>query len=241
MNEPIEEHNGDPNLRYAEYALGVLEADARDAVASEIATSAEAAAAVARWEIRLLPLAELIPEEPPAAHLWTQIARATQASSTGRAGSPRLQSDASLWRALAVGASALAAALLVFVLLRPAPTLVSPSYLTSTILAGNGSVGWTATVDRRHARLIVVPGAPAPLPSGRSPELWVIPAGARPVALGMIAPERPITLVLNAAALAQVAPSAQLAVSVEPPAGSPTGQPTGAVIGIGTIREVPAS
>ncbi len=69
MNEPIEEHNGDPNLRYAEYALGVLEADARDAVASEIATSAEAAAAVARWEIRLLPLAELIPEEPPAAHL----------------------------------------------------------------------------------------------------------------------------------------------------------------------------
>lgn len=241
MNAPVEEHNGDRNLRYAEYVLGVLEADARAAVASEIATDAAAAAAVARWELRLLPLAELVPGEIPAAHVWARIASATQASSAERAGPPRHRIDTSLWRALAIGASALAAVLLVFVLLRPAPTLVSPSYLASTILSGNGSVGWTATLDRRRTRLIVVPGTPAPLPPGRALELWVIPAGARPVALGMIAPERPVTLVLSGTLLSQMGPTAQLAVSVEPPGGSPTGQPTGAVIGTGAIREVPAS
>ena len=45
-------HNGDDrnNLRYAEYVLGVLDADARAAVAREIASSDEAATAVARWQ-----------------------------------------------------------------------------------------------------------------------------------------------------------------------------------------------
>ena len=146
-----------------------------------------------------------------------------------------------MWRALALGASALAAALLVFVLLRPAPNLLGPAYLTSTIQADNGAVIWTATLDRRHARLVVVPGTPTPLPASRAPELWLIPAAAKPSALGMIEPDRPITLALNGALLAQLSPTGKLAVSIEPPGGSPTGQPTGAVIGLGAIRQVPGS
>jgi anti-sigma-K factor RskA len=241
MNTSVDEHDDDPDLRFGEYVLGVLDADARAAVAREIAASTEAAAAVARWELKLLPLANLIPEAAPAAHVWTRIAAATQTSAPSRAQTRGPQNNVSLWRAIAVGASALAAVLLVFVLLRPAPLLVSPSYLASTIQAGNGAVGWTATLDRRHARLIVVPGTPAPLPPARAPELWVIPAGGKPVALGMIARERPVTLMLNATLLAQVGPTAKLAVSVEPPSGSPTGQPTGAIIGIGAIQLVPGS
>lgn len=241
MNTSVDEHDEDPDLRFAEYVLGVLDADARAAVERDIAASTEAAAAIARWELKLLPLAELVPEVAPAAHIWPRIASATQTATRSRAQTPGLQDNVSLWRAIAIGASALAAVLLVFVLLRPAPTLVSPSYLASTIQVGNGVVGWTATLDRRHARLIVVPGAPAPMPPARAPELWVIPAVGKPVALGMIALERPVTLALNATLLSQVGPTAKLAVSVEPPGGSPTGQPTGAVIGLGTIQEIPGS
>ena len=47
MNTAAEEANH--NLRYAEYVLGVLDADARAAVAQEIQTTDEAAAAVALW------------------------------------------------------------------------------------------------------------------------------------------------------------------------------------------------
>ena len=240
MNTPVAERNGDAELRYGEYVLGVLDADERAAVAREVAASAEAAAAVLRWELKLLPLTELVPEVAPAPHVWTQIASATQASQPSDA-RLRRRGTLSRWRALAIGASALAAGLLVFVLLRIAPVAVSPAYLASAIEASNGSVIWTATLDRGHGRLIVVPGTATPLPPSRAPELWVIPANAKPVALGMIVPDRPITLILNGSLLAQVGPTAKLAISIEPPGGSPTGQPTGAIIGVGAIRQVPGS
>lgn len=241
MNSPIEQPDGDPDLRYAEYVLGVLDAEARAAVAHEIASSAEAATAVAQWERKLLPLAEQVPPVPPAAHVWQRIASATEDSAVSRPRSPGQRTGAPLWRAIALGASALAAALLLFVVLRPGPRLTSPTYLASTIQADNGAALWTATLDRPHARLIVVPATPTPLPPDRAPELWVIPAGGKPVALGMIASGQPVTLTLTAAVLAQVGTNAKLAVSIEPPTGSPTGQPTGPVIGAGAVRDVPAS
>jgi anti-sigma-K factor RskA len=58
--------DGNNHLRYAEYVLGVLDADARAAVAHEIATTDEAATAVALWQRRLMPLADTIVEVTPA-------------------------------------------------------------------------------------------------------------------------------------------------------------------------------
>jgi anti-sigma-K factor RskA len=48
-----------------------------------------------------------------------------------------------------------------------------------------------------------------------------------------------VTLALDPALLARLGPTAALAVSVEPIGGSPTGQPTGPVIGKGTIAAAP--
>ena len=58
MNTPVLENDDD--LRYAEYVLGVLDVDARAAVAQDIEVSPAAAAAVAVWERNLLPLADEI-------------------------------------------------------------------------------------------------------------------------------------------------------------------------------------
>jgi anti-sigma-K factor RskA len=237
MNAPAEGHNGDRDLRYAEYVLGVLDADERAAVAAEMVSSPETAARVRWWEHELLPLAELVSEVAPAEHVWTRIASATRSADAVPKRSS-LWSSLALWRYVAIGASAAAVALLFLVVLRP---VGGPAYWSSTIQQNNGSVGWTATLDRQRGRLIVVPGTPAALPPARAAELWLIPAGAKPLALGMIALDQPVTLMLGSGLLGQIAATAKLAVSVEPIGGSPTGQPTGAVIAIGAIQEVPAS
>src|ERR1700728_1835846 len=103
----------------------------------------------------------------------------------------------------------------------------------------NGVTGWTATMDLQNARMVVLPASPTVFEQGRAPELWLIPAGQKPISVGMLLPDKPTTLALDAALLSRLGPTALLAVSVEPIGGSPTGQPTGAVIAKGAIRASP--
>ncbi len=227
------------SLRYAEYVLGVLDADARAAVAREIETTGEAATAVALWQRRLMPLAESIEEVLPAPQVWRRIRDALQFDVPARVRSHKgLWNNLPLWHWLGIGAGVVAATLLVVVSLphlAPRPAAVSAGYMASTIQQDNGVTGWTATMDLQRARMVVVPATPAAFAEGRAPELWLIPPGEKPIAVGMIARDKPTTLALDPALLARLGPTAALAVSVEPIGGSPTGQPTGAVIAKGAI------
>jgi anti-sigma-K factor RskA len=73
----------------------------------------------------------------------------------------------------------------------------------------------------------------------RSYELWLIPTGdARPRSLGLIQPGQPIRLDIPADLAGRITPDATLAVSLEPPGGSPTGQPTGPVIANGKLTNL---
>jgi anti-sigma-K factor RskA len=239
MNTPIEDGNN--NLRYAEYVLGVLDADTRAEVAHEVLVSDEAATAVALWQRRLMPLTDTIGDVTPAPYVWARIHDALELESPTKV-TPRkgLWNNLQLWHWLGIGASAVAVALLVVVLLpRPTPTVVNAGYMASTIQQDNGTTGWTATMDLQHARMVVVPATPVAFDQGRAPELWLIPAGGKPISVGMIARDKPTTLALDPALLAQLGPTAALAVSVEPIGGSPTGQPTGAVIAKGAIGAAP--
>jgi anti-sigma-K factor RskA len=116
---------------------------------------------------------------------------------------------------------------------------VSAGYMVSNIQQDNGVTGWTATMDLQNARMVVVPASPTAFEQGRAPELWLIPAGQKPISVGMIMPDKPTTLALDAALLSRLGPTAALAVSVEPIGGSPTGQPTGPVIAKGAISAAP--
>ena len=66
-------------------------------------------------------------------------------------------------------------------------------------------------------------------------ELWLIPQGGRPHSLGLIQPGQPIRLTIPPELSGSVIKDATLAVSLEPPGGSPTGQPTGPVIAAGPL------
>lgn len=237
MNMPADD--GNDNLRYAEYVLGVLDADTRAEVAREILASDEAATATALWQRRLIPLADAIDEVTPAPYVWARIHDTLQLGAPARMPARKgLWSNLLLWRWLGIGASVMAAALLVVVFLPrpvPRPTVVSAGYMASAIQQDNGSTGWTATMDLQHARMVVVPATPVALVPGRAPQLWLLPAGGKPISVGMISRDKPTTLALAPALLARLGPTAALAVSVEPIGGSPTGQPTGAVIAKGTI------
>lgn len=243
MNTPIDD--GNHNLRYAEYVLGVLDADARAEMAREVVASDEAATAVALWQRRLIPLAESIAEVAPAPYVWARILDELKLAATKRAATPSrsgLWNNLALWHWLGIGASAVAVALLVAVTLRPrapAPVEMTVSYLAATIQQDNGSTGWTATLDPQRGHIVVVPGTPIAFEAGKAPELWLIPPGGKPIPVGMIALDRPSTLPLSAALLAKLGTAALLAVSIESPGGSPTGQPTGAVIAKGKISAAP--
>lgn len=244
MNTPA--HENDEDLRYAEYVLGVLDGEARAAVAQDIERSPTAAAAVARWERDLLPLTEEIVDVAPAPYVWPRISDALNLTSPARE-PPRkgLWNNLPLWHWIGIGASAVAVASLLILATppRPAPTpapvAVSTGYMVSSIQQDNGVTGWTATMDLQNARMVVVPAAPTAFEQGHAPELWLIPAGQKPISVGMILPDKPTTLALDPVLLSRLGPTAALAVSVEPVGGSPTGQPTGPVIAKGAISAVP--
>lgn len=240
--------NGDDDqMRYAEYVLGVLDADERAAVAREIATLSEAAVAAALWERRLTPLADSIEEVAPAPRVWTRIEQALQPRAPeGAPSRGGLWDNLALWHWLGLGASVLAVALLVVLSNpRPTPLPVPPAapanYMASTLQQDNGTTGWTITMDPQRARLVVVPATPLALETGRAPELWLVPAGGKPIAVGVISRDRPATFTLDPTLVALLGPTAVLAVSVEPLGGSPTGQPTGAIIAKGAIGAAPAA
>jgi anti-sigma-K factor RskA len=240
MNAIVE--NGNDSLRYAEYVLGVLDADARAAVAHEIETTSEAATAVANWQRHLLPLADEVGDVAPGSYVWARITEALKLGAPARTPTPRgLWNNLRLWHWVGIGASAVAAACLIVLLTEPrvAPVPAATGYMVASINQDNGVTGWTATMDLEHARIIVVPATPAAIEPGRAPELWLIPAGQKPISVGLIALDKPITLALSPALLSQLGPTAALAVSVEPPGGSTTGQPTGPVVAKGAISGAP--
>lgn len=242
MNTPAD--NDPDHLRYAEYALGVLDADGRAAVAQEILVNEQAAAAVALWQRQLAPLAEDVGEISPAPHLWIGIRQTLRLDASTRVQPrPSLWENLRLWQWIGVGASLVAAACLVVLVvapLRQQPAgVIATTLMVSTIKPENGVASWTATMDLTRQQIIVMPASPGTVAPDRSTELWLIPSGQKPIPVGVFAARTVTTLKLTPALLAQLGPTAILAVSVEPLGGSPTGQPTGPVVGTGAITGAP--
>jgi anti-sigma-K factor RskA len=104
----------------------------------------------------------------------------------------------------------------------------------ATIATPTGSQVWE--VDVYSGRLIVHAGQLPAHPTDRDFELWALPAGGKPVSLGLLptrgAAQRSLTEVQQEA----LAKAAQVAVTVEPLGGSPTGQPTSTPIFVAPLR-----
>ena len=101
----------------------------------------------------------------------------------------------------------------------------------------DGSPAYSATIDMQRGMVVVMPLGGGSIDASRVPELWLIPADGKPRSLGLIKRDGAMTMRLPAA-LRGMAAGAMLAVSMEPPGGSPTGLPTGPVMAKGRIERV---
>ena len=96
-------------------------------------------------------------------------------------------------------------------------------------------------VLKRSARWLVVKAinAEAVAIDNKAFELWTLPASGQPRSLGLLpVTEQRVEVILSPQLLAILQNTAGLAVSVEPPGGSPTGLPTGPVVYQTSILEL---
>jgi anti-sigma-K factor RskA len=211
----------------SEYALGTLRGAARRRFERWRAGTPFVDERCLFWEERLMHLAkDLKPIKPPA-HVWAAISRRLHLT-TRQTAMRRIRSFA-------------LAACLVFVVgvaalfyWRGLPAMRATA--VATISAKSGEHLWELEVfgnaDRLVARVAKLPARPA----GSDYELWALPKGAAPVSLGVLPAAGASTRTLTEMQKQALATSSQVAVSLEPPGGSPTGQPTGTVLYLAPLR-----
>jgi anti-sigma-K factor RskA len=213
----------------AEYVLGTLRGAARRRFARWRETSAVVDERCGYWEQRLLPLLGPARRIEPSPSVWSgiRLRLGLEAERARRRGDLPLALAATVLLATALG-------LLLHWRTPPARALE-----VATIASPSGSLLWRVEVygePGAAAGIDVRSGATGP-PPGRDYELWALPTGAAPVSLGVLPHgEGSVRHTLTAAQQRALAGAAQLAVSVEPPGGSPTGQPTGAVVFVAELR-----
>ena len=225
------------NLVAAEYVLGVLTAQERREIARRLEQEPVLASEVAFWEERLGGLADaVVPVAPPQA-TWSRIEAAIGAPASGTQRSSSVWQSLAFWRGFGIASATLAAAsIAALAYIGLVPSARAP--LMATLGGGSGQPNFVAAVTASGNGLVVVPAALL-TNDPRAFELWLIPAGeTRPRSLGLVQPGQPIRLNIPPELAGRITPDATLAVSLEPPGGSPTGAPTGPVIASGKLTSL---
>jgi anti-sigma-K factor RskA len=177
-----------------------------------------------------------VPPQAPPAHVWRAIERRLWPAPPAKTAPQRLWQRLSVWRGAAALAAVTAVALLVPHLMPAAPgqpPVIVVLQATGAELAGS----LVASVGGDGRSLVLQPLQQVSVQADRVLELWSVPPEGAPRSLGLISAsgstvlkrERlPATLLKGG--------TAALAVSVEPPGGSPTGAPTGPVVFAGKLQ-----
>ena len=107
-----------------------------------------------------------------------------------------------------------------------------PAYVAE-VAAEDGSLVIAAAYDAEAGALFVDRRAGGPR-EGRALEMWLIAGEAAPVSLGVLPGDAQTALAIPEALRPQLE-GGVLAISDEPPGGSPTGAPTGDELAVGEI------
>ena len=235
-----------------EIVLAIADEGEREAIIARFRDDRAFNAELHAWEMRLAPLAHAVPSVPPSHALWRRIASETINSPSEPSLTSDLPADEGVvvglaealavrtrhleskvkrWRWATAAASALAAGIALFAIL--GPRLLGPSSSEDrryvAVINSTGELPpLVVSVDLSRGELSVQPVALTQEPD-KALELWAVPRRkadfARPrCQAGASGPLSAVT------AEAWRDPGLLLAVSVEPPGGSTTGQPTGPVV-----------
>lgn len=208
----------------AEYALGTLRGPARLRFERRLEQEPALAEEVSRWQTQLAHMdTALLPVTPPE-RVWQKILQDLPAEKRARM--------PFRWHYLGWALAASFAGALIFKVYQQPPALQNVAVLTSSD-ARQGT--WVVALNRSRGELTLQPVNASSLPQDRSFELWLIPAGQKPQSLGLVQPSGLTRIALSVSRLS-AAPA--LAISLEPKGGSPTGQPTGAVVFSGKVTQI---
>ncbi len=214
----------------AQYVLGTLRGPARRRFERYCASNANALHAVRRWEDRLVDLLAGVVPVAPSTLVWDRIKFRVRRDKALRP--KRVFATFGNWRfAAAAGIAALVIAFGVWSGFGPGGAQPVASFWSEQ----QGQL-WKVEAPRSRGELRVAAADNLALDPARAYELWALPGdGAAPVSLGLMPKSGRATLQLNEAQRLALSRSAQVAISLEPPGGSPTGAPTGPVLFVADI------
>ena len=221
----------------SEFALGTTPPRVRRRLIAISRRDRVVAAALSEWERRVAVLADQVPPTMPPPRVWRNIVLRLGLDPEGP-----LQRETSwwqrlpFWRKLAIASLAGVVVIGIGEWLR-AP-VVAPAPLVVVLSDADAKIALIATATRgeRYLTLKTVSNAkPGP---DKTYELWALPQSGAPHALGVIPAGDVVRVPLANPVDETLSNISTLAVSLEPPGGSPTGKPTGPVLYSGRIERM---
>ncbi|MBV8146937.1 MAG: anti-sigma factor [Gammaproteobacteria bacterium] len=207
----------------AEYVLGTLRGAARRRFERLCAASANARRTLYRWEDDWSALSRALPPVQPTARVWASVRRQLFGELAPAPAARRWRT----WQ-LAAAAALVAVVLVAGLIMRQ----LGPAPLQQLAVLGTDTAHPVWRLERRlplTALTIEVIGT-VPAAAGKSYELWALPRGGSPVSLGLLPAAGSAERALSERQRAALLAADKVAVSVEPPGGSPTGSPTGPIV-----------
>jgi anti-sigma-K factor RskA len=229
----------DPEMLAGEYVLGTLTHAERAAATARRGSDPAFDAVVTEWEQRLAPLDELMQDADPPVELWAAIQARIWPVDAGRAADNdnllRFRRQLTWWKRATAAATALAAALALWVAIGPnLRHSAAPQGFIAVLQRTNDAPAFVMRADLSDRALSVEPVSAAPIP-GKSYELWIIDSDlGAPRSLGLLGQtESSKSRLPNVPS--NVLTRATYAVTIEPQGGSPTGSPTSAPVFFGHL------
>ena len=214
----------------AEYVLGTLRSRARRRFERWL-LSPQVGAIVKAWEDRLAGLEpQLAPVTPPAT-VWHGIEDKLELRKLRRRPAAR-------WLAIAASLAFFVMAGILLTYRQPPDVPQLARTQESLLQADPQTIYWRVEVLGDHQELRLHAQNVYDLPVGKAHELWALPEGGAPVSLGLLPKTGEQRRVLTPAQQTALAGAKQIAVSLEPEGGSPTGAPTGPVLLVAPLSRV---
>jgi len=217
----------------AEYVLGTLRGRARQRFEAMMGQDASLAEVVARWEAWITPLGADAPGIEPPARVWRAIEGRVAPAARAK---PSIWSSVGFWRSWGLLTGGLAAVLLSFFVYLSTGPRGEPVFVAVLTSATSQPMGVVSMHSPNLLRVRVVKNWPSM--QGKSLELWVMPDQGAPRSLGLVRNEPGDTLITILPTDPRVRGAKALAISAEPPGGSPTREPTGPMLCSGMIAPV---
>jgi len=216
----------------AEYALGLMGKAEERAFAQRLDAEPLLFKEYELWLENLSPMVSRLPDPTPSAKLKTRVEHHVFGESI-----PQSTRRSPWWEFLQpkfIG-GLLVISLLSLILYRAIPPAFVATHVAELATADQ-SLAMTAKYDltAKQLRVSTVTGKPA---ANRDFELWVIAGDDPPASLGVITTDATQNIAVPEA-LTQKLIGATLAISDEPLGGSPTGQPTGAVLATAAVGAI---